>query len=112
MRDPGLCITSQLQLCKFALNVETTLELCFSAACSITDYDTDSVIIIGGSGEGGMSGQPTLASSHSNTTVVRYNLDGLLEVLPSTNKPRVGSACGSYKANGEQVRREERGDTE
>ena len=52
-----------------------------------------------------MSGAPISTSGHSNTSVVRYNLDGRLEFLPSTNEPRVASACASYMDNGEQVGR-------
>ena len=57
-----------------------------------------------------MSGAPTSTSAQSktNTSVVRYNLDGRVEVLPSTNQPRVASACASYKENGDQVGREGR----
>ena len=52
-----------------------------------------------------MSGAPTSTSAQSktNTSVVRYNLDGRVEFLPSTNQPRVASACASYKENGDQV---------
>ena len=51
-----------------------------------------------------MSGMSGMTSDHSNTTVVRYDLDGLVEFLPSTNEPRVASACSSYKdSNGDQV---------
>ena len=52
-----------------------------------------------------MSGMSGMTSDHSNTTVVRYDLDGLVEFLPSTNEPRVASACASYRENGEQVGR-------
>ena len=65
----------------------------------MTDYDTDSVIVIGGS-PGGAEG---FGDPNVNTSVVRYNLDGFVENLPYTNQPRVASACSSYKEGGETV---------
>ena len=54
----------------------------FSDACSITDDDTDSVILTGG--------DPT------HERVERYGHTGLLETLPSLNEGRQAHGCGSY----------------
>ena len=79
------------------------LSLLLSSSCSITDYDTDSVIVIGGSLSEGSKESGQYGDIQVNTTVVRYNLAGFVEFLPSTNQPRVASACSSYKDGGETV---------
>merc|ERR1711953_1616511 len=73
------------------------------SSCSITDYGTDSVIVIGGSLSEGSKESGQYGDIQVNTTVVRYNLAGFVEFLPSTNQPRVASACSSYKDGGETI---------
>ena len=58
----------------------------FSSACSITDYDTDTVILTGGYGD----------DYYSSSTVERYGHYGLEETLPSLNTARNGHGCGCY----------------
>jgi len=60
-----------------------------SFACSITDYDTDTVILTGG--------HPTYQ------TVERYDHSGFISRLPGLNQGRSGHACGSYTKDGKKV---------
>merc|ERR1712183_840138 len=60
-------------------------------ACSITDYDTDTVILTGGS---------TLRRRMFK--VERYGHNGLLETLPQLNQGRYGHGCGSYIKDGKK----------
>lgn len=59
-----------------------------SYACSITDYDTDTVLITGGFG--------TLDK------VERYGAFGQMETLPRLNRGRYGHGCGSYIKDGKK----------
>jgi len=52
-------------------------------ACGITDTETDSVIVTGG--------------SDTPSNVFRYNLTGLIEELPTMNQGRQFHGCASYK---------------
>ena len=63
----------------------------FSSACSITDYESDTVILTGG---------------YTTTTiskVERYGHSGLKETLPDLNEPRRMHGCSSYIKDGKQV---------
>ena len=60
-----------------------------SYACSITDYDTDTVILTGG--------DPTY------NRVERYGHSGLVETLPEFNQGRWAHGCSSYSKDGKKV---------
>ena len=62
----------------------------FSDACSMTDYETDSVILTGG--------DPTYSLTE------RYGHSGLLETLPALVQGRKAHGCDSYVRHGTRVR--------
>ena len=68
----------------------------FSFACSIPDYDSDTVVLTGGL-TFNQSGGYTL------NIVERYDLNGFVENLPNLNTDRVDHGCGYYYKDGERV---------
>ena len=74
---------------KYVLNISYLHILYISDACSITDYDTDTVILTGGN--------PTW------DRVEQYGHSGLLSRLPELNQGRYGHGCGSYMKDGKKV---------
>ena len=64
----------------------------FSFACSIPDYDSDTVVLTGG-----------IDDYNSIDTVQRYGLNGLVEYLPSMKEARSYHGCGYYYKDGERV---------
>jgi len=65
-------------------------------ACSIPDYDSDTVVLTGGL-TFNQSGGYTL------NIVERYDLNGFVESLPYLNTDRVDHGCGYYYKDGERV---------
>jgi len=58
-------------------------------ACAITDSDTDSVIVTGG--------------DSTKIKASRYNMNGLVEELPTLNRGRSRHGCGSYTSSNKLV---------
>ena len=65
----------------------------FSEACSITDYESDTVILTGGERD----------DTRASNVTERYGHSGLIETLPSLNVGRQGHGCSSYFKDGKQV---------
>ena len=65
----------------------------FSSACSIPDYDSDTVVLTGGID----------VDYNYMDTVQRYGLNGLVEYLPSLREARAYHGCGYYYKDGERV---------
>ena len=66
----------------------------FSSACSIPDYDSDTVVLTGG----------WMDDYNSTDLVQRYGLTGLVQYLPSMKEARSYHGCGFYYKDGERVR--------
>ena len=63
-------------------------------ACSIPEYESDTVVLTGGEYD-----------SDALSTVERYDLNGLVETLPSLNQAREGHGCGYfYNKDGTKVK--------
>jgi len=58
-------------------------------ACAISDPTSDTGVLTGG--------------QSTQTRVARYNLEGLVETLPSMNNGRARHGCGSYLSNNKVV---------
>ena len=68
----------------------------FSLACSIPDYETDTVVLTGGL---------DTYNDTDTTSVERYDLKGFVENLPSLNQAREGHGCGYfYNKDGVKVK--------
>ena len=71
----------------------------FSHGCGIPDYD--SIVLTGGDDDRNGDGYGVQLSS-----VQRYDLNGLVEDLPSLNQAREGHGCGFYNKDGTKVNHE------
>merc|ERR1712066_621754 len=81
--------TAELLKDDFSSEYSFSLSASTRDACSITDYESDTVILTGG--------YPT------NSKVQRYGHSGLIETLPDLNYKRYAHACSSYIKDGKQV---------
>ena len=68
----------------------------FSLACSIPDYETDTVVLTGGYNDD---------IGISTASVERYGLNGLVETMAPLKQAREGHGCGYfYNKDGIQVK--------